>query len=177
MKKTPAALRRQKLIRGKLKLHPLPPKPLEEARAKAIKKYSKPVPSLEQIEEKMLQHFALMEKQHESEIAEARLWVEKGWKISVQLNVSDSAFEALIGHNTEIIQHLRTLLLMVLDFTPNGNDDSPFLGSYKNKAQQIGHSLNKLGGGDLMYAIADKIPRRYQRDLDYAWDGIGSWRA
>lgn len=45
----------------------------------------------------------------------------------------------------------------------------------------IGRCLDALGGGSLMYRVATEVVRQLgpfrQRDLDNAWDGIGTWRS
>ena len=43
------------------------------------------------------------------------------------------------------------------------------------RIRDIGEELNQLGGRQLMYSVADSLPREYQRTVDVAWHGIGGW--
>lgn len=52
-----------------------------------------------------------------------------------------------------------------------------YLGENKPRVREIGVHLYQLGGEDLMFSVADQIPKYDQRELEFAWDGIGQWRA
>lgn len=52
-----------------------------------------------------------------------------------------------------------------------------YLGVNKPRVREIGVHLYQLGGEDLMFSVADQIPKYDQRELEFAWDGIGQWRA
>ncbi|MEO0839077.1 MAG: hypothetical protein AAF063_09265 [Cyanobacteria bacterium J06643_5] len=58
----------------------------------------------------------------------------------------------------------------------NERDRSPYLENL-HQVQEIGKKLYKLGGVSLMRSVAYSVPQRDQRELDYCFDGIGSWRA
>lgn len=55
-----------------------------------------------------------------------------------------------------------------------------FLQHNKERARQIGANLFLIGGHGLMVGVNDTIRNKYgtsARHLDYAWDGVGQWRA
>lgn len=55
-------------------------------------------------------------------------------------------------------------------------DRSPYLENLQ-VVQNIGRKLYQMGGISLMRSVAYSTPQRDQRELDYAFDGIGGWRA
>jgi hypothetical protein len=56
-----------------------------------------------------------------------------------------------------------------------------FLGQNKERARQIGAALLEIGGHGLMVGTHGTIAQRFgaasAQNLDYAWEGVGSWRA
>lgn len=57
----------------------------------------------------------------------------------------------------------------------DSQDRCVYLGPHKARSREIGQRLYELGGMSLMiYAIGHVIGFD-QRELDYAWDGIGEW--
>jgi hypothetical protein len=60
----------------------------------------------------------------------------------------------------------------------NHEDRDVYLGEdYKPRTREIGETLNRLGGFQLMVWVADQIPPHDHRVLEAAWDGIGEWRS
>ena len=60
--------------------------------------------------------------------------------------------------------------------TDLSSDRDCYLGANKERTRQIGERLNSIGGFNLMQQVAESIPLVDQRELDFAWDGIGEWR-
>ncbi|NMG11949.1 hypothetical protein [Brasilonema sp. UFV-L1] len=58
----------------------------------------------------------------------------------------------------------------------NSFNRSPFLSNIE-KTRKLGEELNQAGGLDLMRAVGTMVPAYDQRELDYAWNGIGGWLA
>lgn len=56
-------------------------------------------------------------------------------------------------------------------------DREGYLGQWRDTARWVGERLNKIGGFDLMYSISDIVPSYDRKSLEFAWDGIGTWRA
>jgi hypothetical protein len=50
-----------------------------------------------------------------------------------------------------------------------------YLGQALPEVIAIGEELDRIGGFDLMQAVASEIPYIDHRELEYAWDGIGEW--
>lgn len=50
-----------------------------------------------------------------------------------------------------------------------------YLGVNEKRVKQIGERLNEIGGLKLMILVARKIPEYDQRQLEFAWSGIGEW--
>ena len=72
---------------------------------------------------------------------------------------------------------ISNLLLMPLK-DPRGLQDidhNPFEGKTE-EVKEIGWELHKKGGFNLMYAIAELIPKCEQRLLDHLWHGVGDWK-
>ncbi len=73
------------------------------------------------------------------------------------------------------------IIIELLKFSINdrtyGDDRSPYCGQNFERVREIGEKLNKLGGFDLMRLACDLVPIYDQRNLDYAWNGIGDWKA
>ena len=66
------------------------------------------------------------------------------------------------------VEQLRDELLGWLK--PDNPDDLP-------QIRTIREELNQKGGFQLMYRVADSLPKQYQRTVDVTWHGIGEWRA
>lgn len=58
----------------------------------------------------------------------------------------------------------------------DSEDRCIFLGENKTRVREIGQKLHDLGEMDLMIHAANQIIGFDQRELDYAWDGIGEWK-
>lgn len=57
-------------------------------------------------------------------------------------------------------------------------DRSPFLEHNEARVREIGEELLKSGGTALMERVALRLENSGdQRELEYAWDGIGDWKA
>jgi hypothetical protein len=73
------------------------------------------------------------------------------------------------------------IIIELLKFSINdrtrGDNRSPYSGQNFEQVRSIGEKLNKLGGFDLMRLACDLVPIYDQRNLDYAWNGIGDWKA
>jgi hypothetical protein len=73
------------------------------------------------------------------------------------------------------------IIIELLKFSINdrtyGEDRSPYYGQNFERVREIGEKLNLLGGFDLMRLACDLVPIYDQRNLDYAWNGIGDWKA
>ncbi|MGC1395599.1 MAG: GIY-YIG nuclease family protein [Coleofasciculaceae cyanobacterium] len=52
-----------------------------------------------------------------------------------------------------------------------------YLGKNQKRVKDIGERLNQIGGFHLMIIVARQIPDYDIRELEFAWDKIGDWRA
>lgn len=93
------------------------------------------------------------------------------------LHVSQDTLAAAIVHGSQIIQHVKSLLSMSLKSDWTCRDRTPFLGDTREQVRRIGQDLNQWGGFELMQAICSKIPSYDQKELDWAWHGIGEWKS
>jgi hypothetical protein len=95
--------------------------------------------------------------------------LENDWIQSEYAEEEITNFQAICKHTTRL-----------LDLSLNAGDwHSPdrvvYLGQALPEVIAIGEELDRIGGFDLMQAVASEIPYIDQRELDYAWDGIGGW--
>lgn len=73
---------------------------------------------------------------------------------------------------------LKELQAMCLEDKRGECDRSPFLEHNEARVREIGEELLKAGGTALMERIALRIENSGdRRELEYAWDEIGDWRA
>ena len=85
-----------------------------------------------------------------------------------------------LKEQTENFQAICRGTARLLEFSLNAGsrhsvDRVVYLGQHLAEVITIGEALNEIGGYDLMQAVASEIPQIDQRELDYAWDGIGEW--
>ena len=107
---------------------------------------------------------------------ELQQWVDSAKSLEALSSFSYSGKFPCIWRD-RIECHARSLLRMSIHLDPLNSDSSAFLGETKPDVQRIGRDLNDWGGTALMFAIAEIIPKGFQRELDYAWDGIGGWKS
>lgn len=73
------------------------------------------------------------------------------------------------------------IIIELLKFSINdrtrGEDRSPYYGQNFERVREIGEKLNLLGGFELMRLACNLVPIYDRRNLDYAWNGIGDWKA
>lgn len=84
---------------------------------------------------------------------------------------------SLKTYQDRVASHVRSLLTMSIHLDPLNSDSTAFLGETRSAVYRMGQELYAFGGKRLMAAIAMVIPSPFARELDYAWDGIGGWRA
>jgi len=83
-------------------------------------------------------------------------------------------------HRFKISKLLESLIECVEKFSPTEERDSPFFDkNHKTlpEIHKIGSSLNEIGGYDLMLFASKAISKERRRELEFAWSGIGEWRA
>ena len=121
----------------------------------------------------LIEHFQQQDLQQKRELERLQRWLNSK-KLSLPSDVAAYAPK----YSTAMLEnHFRTLLRMAIECDPQDPDSDPFLGSTRAKVEEIGADLNAWGGMNLMQAVASYIPKPFQRDIDFAWNGIGAWRA
>ena len=122
--------------------------------------------------------------------AEHRQALDKLSGYALSANVPESVAASAIAkqngyqHNIkEQAENFQTICkhtARLLEFSLNAGsrhsvDRVVYLGQHLAEVITIGESLNSIGGIDLMQAVASEIPYVDQRELDWAWNGIGEW--
>jgi hypothetical protein len=100
-------------------------------------------------------------------VAAAAIAKQNGW--SHDLKEQTGNFQTICKHTARLIE------LSVNAGYELSSDRVVYLGHDLAEVIAIGEELNSIGGIDLMQAVASEIPHIDQRELDYAWDGIGEW--
>ena len=70
--------------------------------------------------------------------------------------------------------------MIVVELNKPIRNQAPFHnsnGTVKEAVRRMGARLDEIGGHELMYQVAEMMPRHSQRDIDMAFNGIGEWRA
>lgn len=92
-----------------------------------------------------------------------------------------SARQLIAAENYPRICLEQKIIIELLKFSINdktyGDDRSPYCGQNFERVREIGSKLNLLGGFDLMRLACSLVPIYDQRNLDYAWNGIGDCQA
>lgn len=76
---------------------------------------------------------------------------------------------------TEIDSIVSELCSLCASDSRDGEDRSPFLESNRPFTRELGEKANQIGGYQAMLYVYQRVPRRDQLELQYAWDGIGNW--
>ena len=93
--------------------------------------------------------------------------------------------DGLLNKNPPTRSHLEAKFI-ILKYVINCAMNDPQAGDYYNRDNKestidAGHMLNELGGLKIMRYffqtwISTNIPKRYHREIELYWDGIGGWR-
>ncbi len=82
---------------------------------------------------------------------------------------------------TAIVKLMEILIDLVNSWTNTGDPPfSPFFDRNDQALQEVrsvGKTLNEIGGFKLMSTVCNAIPEYHRRELDFAWNDIGNWRA
>lgn len=71
----------------------------------------------------------------------------------------------------------RELVAMSQNCTVPCPERCVYLGEAQPRVRELGERLNELGGFVAMALACQAVPSLDQRELDYAWNGIGTWMA
>ncbi|GJD22906.1 hypothetical protein RIVM261_078620 [Rivularia sp. IAM M-261] len=90
---------------------------------------------------------------------------------------NDFKKDTLISPTDEVGELLHELKKMSQDCLEEiySSNRMVYLGLNRKRVIQIGEELNDIGGLRLMILVARQIPNYDQRQLEFAWSGIGQW--
>lgn len=89
-------------------------------------------------------------------------------------------YSRLIKFKIELKTYDKALFLIcecIIDKVQHDRINGDFYSKeHNNKIKNAGELLNEYDGTSVMYdVLMDWVPKRYRREIDMIWDGIGDW--